>query len=257
MDVQKEDDVRLIGPFSNVQEQINHFFPSDTHPYRVLDRKIAAEVRRDSTVLEIGCGRTAPCLQKLRGRAGTLYGIDLVEFSVLDDDLILLNEDVTDMKSIAANAIDLSFSRSVMEHVEDVDGAYREIFRVLKPGGKYIFLTPNRYDYASIIASLVPNRFHSRIVRHTEGREEIDTFPTFYRSNSFTKIRELSNAAGFEVLELARLGQYPAYLQFSRALFWLGCLYEKGLERSIALDCLKGWLICVLRKPSRHTSSDG
>jgi SAM-dependent methyltransferase len=242
----------MIGPLSTVEEQIDHFFPYDTHPYRVLDRKIAAEVCSDSTVLEIGCGRTAPCLQKLRGKAGALYGVDLVDFSVSGDDLILLNENVTNMRSIASGAIDITFSRSVMEHVEDVDGAYREIYRVLKPGGKYIFLTPNRYDYASIVASLVPNRFHSRIVRRTEGRKEVDTFPTFYRSNSFTRIRELSDAAGFEALELARLGQYPAYLQFSRALFWLGCLYEKALEKSKTLDCLKGWLICSLRKPDRQ-----
>jgi len=88
-------------------------------------------------------------------------------------------------------------------------------------------------------------------MRHTKGRQEIDTFPTFYRSNSFTQIRELARAAGFEVLELARLGQYPAYLQFSRVLFWLSCLYEKGLEQSRVLNCPEGWLICTLRKPLR------
>lgn len=240
----------MITPFSNVQEQIDHFFSDTPHPYRVLDQKLAAEVKPDSTVLEIGCGRNAPCLRRLRGRAARLYGIDLVEFSVKFDDLILLNESVTDMRSIAENTIDLAFSRSVMEHVENPPGAYREIFRILKPGGKYIFLTPNRYDYASIAASLVPNRFHSKIVRHTEGRKEIDTFPTFYRSNSFSRIRKLSDDSGFEVLELARLGQYPSYLQFNRVLFWLGCLYEKALDRSKALDCLKGWIICVLKKPS-------
>lgn len=239
----------MIGPFSNVQDQINYFFPSETHPYRVLDKKVLAEAQPDSTVLEIGCGRTAPCLQRLRGKAGKLYGVDLVEFSVDFDDLILLNESVADMKSIDDGAIDLSFSRSVMEHVEHAEAAYREIFRILKPGGKYVFLTPNRYDYASIIATLVPNRFHSGIVRRTEGREEIDTFPTFYRSNSFTRIRELAGMAGFEIQELSRLGQYPAYLQFSRILFWIGSLYEKGLEKSKVLDCLKGWLICTLKKP--------
>lgn len=239
----------MIGPFSSVQDQIAHFFPDETHPYRVLDRRIAAEIKPDDSVLEIGCGRTAPCLQRLRGKAGKLYGLDLVDFSVQFDDLTLLNESVADMKSIPDNAIDLSYSRSVMEHVEDTRAAYKEIARILKPGGRYVFLTPNRYDYASIIASIVPNRFHSGIVRRTEGREEADTFPTFYRSNSFTQIQRLARSAGLEVLELARLGQYPAYLQFSRPLFWLGCLYEKGLSKSKMLDCLKGWLICTVRKP--------
>ncbi len=214
-----------------------------------MDQRVAAEIRPDSKVLEIGCGRTAPCLQKLRGKAGGLCGIDLVEFSVECDDLQLINEDVTDMRSFADSDIDFAYSRSVMEHVEDAEAAYKEIFRILKPGGKYVFLTPNRYDYASIVASLVPNKFHSRIVHHTEGREEFDTFPTHYQSNSFTRIRELSNSTGFEVLELARLGQYPAYLQFNRCLFWLGCVYEKGIAKSRALDVLKGWIICAIQKP--------
>lgn len=240
----------MIGPFSRVSDQIAYFFPSETHPYRILEARVLGAIEPPDSVLEIGCGRTAPSLQRLRGKAGALYGIDVVPFAADADGLHLFNESVTDMTSIADGAMDLVYSRSVMEHIADVDAAYREIFRVLKPGGKYIFLTPNRYDYASVIASLVPNRFHSKIVRYTEGRQELDTFPTFYRSNSLSRIRALADSAGFHVIELARLGQYPAYLQFSRTLFWLGCLYEKGLARSRLLDCLKGWLICVLQKPA-------
>lgn len=241
----------MISPVSSIQEQIDYFFPDGTHPYRILDRRIFREVKPSSCVLEIGCGRTAPCLRQLQGRAGKLYGIDVVPFSIEDNDLILLNESADQMNSVGGRTMHLVFSRSVMEHIENPEATLQEVFRVLKPGGKYIFLTPNRYDYASIIASLTPNQFHSKIVRMTEGRDVIDTFPTFYRSNSFSRIRELSEGAGFEIEELARLGQYPAYLQFNRILFWLGCLYEKGLETIPALDCLKGWIICTLRKPSR------
>jgi 2-polyprenyl-3-methyl-5-hydroxy-6-metoxy-1,4-benzoquinol methylase len=79
-----------------------------------------------------------------------------------------------------------------MKHVEDVKAAYTEIDRVLKPGGSYLFLTPNRYDYASIVAHIVPNGLHATIVKRTEGREKIDTFPTFYRSNTETAIRALA-----------------------------------------------------------------
>lgn len=240
----------MINPSSNVDEQREHFFPSETHPYRILESRVFAEITPSSSVLEVGCGRTAPCLCRLRGTASALYGVDLVPFTVEAEGLHLFNESVTEMTSIADGSMDLVYSRSVMEHIEDADAAYREIFRVLRHGGKYIFLTPNRYDYASLIASLVPNRFHSRIVRYAEGRKEADTFPTFYRSNSFSCIRELADSSGFQVVELARLGQYPAYLQFNRTLFWLGCLYEKGLAKSRLLGCLKGWLLCVLKKPS-------
>jgi SAM-dependent methyltransferase len=200
-------------------------------------------------VLDIGCGRTAPSLVMLRNRARLLYGIDLVEFTAQDPDLHLSNESVTDLKSFASGSIDLAYSRSVMEHVDDVEAAYREVFRVLAPGGRYVFLTPNRYDYASVIATLVPNRLHGKVVKATEGREDMDTFPTRYKSNTFRAIRSLAARNGFEVETLVRLNQYPNYLTFSRAAFWCGSMYEKLLEKTPALDALKGWIFCVVRKP--------
>ncbi len=240
----------MIGPFAGIQDQINYFFPPETHPYRHLERSIDAYLKPEMAVLDIGCGRTAPNLIKLRGRAKSLYGVDLVDFKDTPGDLTLFNESVTDLGSFKDGIIDLAYSRSVMEHVEDAEAAYRQIFRVLSPGGHYLFLTPNRYDYASLIASMVPNRLHGRIVKATEGRDEIDTFPTCYQSNSFRRIRQLSRQTGFSIVDLERLGQYPAYFTFSRPAFWLGSLYEKLLDRTPGLDALKGWIFCILEKPA-------
>jgi ubiquinone/menaquinone biosynthesis C-methylase UbiE len=239
----------MVGPFAKIQDQINYFFPPETHPYRHLERSIDAGVMPQMAVLDIGCGRTAPNLSKLKGRARRLYGIDLVDFRDTDPDLTLFNENVAELKSFKDNSIDLAYSRSVMEHVEDAEAAYREIFRVLAPGGRYIFLTPNRYDYASIIASIVPNRYHGSIVKNTEGRLEEDTFPTCYNSNSFRRIRQLAAETGFSVIALERMGQYPNYLSFSRPVFWLGSLYEKMLEKTPGLGVLRGWIFCILEKP--------
>ena len=33
----------MIGPLSTVEAQIDHFFPNDSHPYRILDRRVAAD----------------------------------------------------------------------------------------------------------------------------------------------------------------------------------------------------------------------
>lgn len=246
----------MIGPFSGIQDQINYFFPPAGHPYRHLERGIDRLLSRDMAVLDIGCGRTAPNLEKLRGKARALYGIDLVDFRDTAGDLHLFKESVADLKSFQDNSIDLAYSRSVMEHVEHIDAAYAEIFRVLSPGGHYIFLTPNRYDYASLIATMVPNRFHGRIVKATEGREEEDVFPTQYKSNGFRTIRQLARQTGFSIAHLERLGQYPAYLAFSRPLFFAGSLYEKLLDKTPGLDALKGWIFCILQKPADGSKQD-
>ncbi|GGJ44384.1 hypothetical protein GCM10011320_59820 [Neoroseomonas lacus] len=184
----------------------------------------------------------------MKGQAARLIGIDVVDFIVADPALELWRSDVTAMTQIADGSVNLAFSRSVMEHIEDVAGAYAEICRILAPGGTYTFLTPNFLDYASLIASVVPNSLHGRIVRATEGRDEEDVFPTHYRSNTGRAIRRLSATAGLSVQRLEYLNQYPAYFRFSPTLFHLGCLYGKMLERFRPLNGLQGWILCVLRK---------
>jgi SAM-dependent methyltransferase len=153
------------------------------------------------------------------------------------------------MIGIENNSIDLAYSRSVMEHIEDAGRAFSEICRVLRPGGRYIFLTPNFWDYASLIAYVVPNRFHAKIVRWSEGRSEEDTFPTYYRANTYYSIKRMADRSGMIVSQFRYLGQYPSYLMFSSTLFGLAAKYEKFLERHPSLHCLRGWILCVLCKP--------
>ena len=70
-------------------------------------------------------------LQKLIGKAARLTGIDLVDFDQEIEHLELFQASVADMPNVADRSIDLAYSRSVMEHVEDVEGAFRELSRVL------------------------------------------------------------------------------------------------------------------------------
>jgi ubiquinone/menaquinone biosynthesis C-methylase UbiE len=239
----------FVGPFAPIQDQINRYFPPDTHPYCILEREILASLTVESAVLDIGCGRSAPTLSKLKGHVRDLYGIDLVEFSVTDPALHLLKQDVCNMEGVASGSIDLAFSRSVMEHVENPPAAFHEIYRVLKCGGKYIFLTPGSYDYATVISKLTPNKFHPKIVRYVEGRDEADTFPAYYRSNSKKIIKKYAKEFGFRVTKMSYIGQYPSYFCFSRPLFWAGCVYEMILSRFAPLHFLRGWILAVLEKP--------
>jgi len=232
-----------------IQAMINQYFPQETHPYRVLEAAIQENAGPEKTVLDIGCGRSAPILSALKGKVKERIGIDLIDFVANQEGMRLLNNDVCAMTGVDSDSIDLAYSRSVMEHIFDAEAAYAEIARTLRSGGKYIFITPNMWDYGSIISMLIPNRFHAFLVKAVEGRDEQDTFPAHYKSNTFRTIRKLAKENGLRVERIGYLGQYPNYFVFNRFLFWAGCKYEKFLERYPRLHWLRGWIICVLSKP--------
>src|SRR5258705_5476226 len=134
------------------------YFRQD-HPYRIFESEIEGYLRPDCTLLDAGCGRTAPILAKYKGKARRLIGVDLVEFVPALPGLELYHCDLGAIP-IEDNCVDVIMARSVMEHVTDPARVFSESYRVLKPGGHFIILTANLCDYASIIAKLIPNQFH-------------------------------------------------------------------------------------------------
>ena len=218
------------------------------HPYQIFEREVEAYLKPEHTLLDAGCGRTAPILSKYRSQARRLIGVDLVDFDPRVEGLELHHCDLGAMP-LEDNCVDVMMARSVMEHVTDPARVYAESYRVLKPGGHFIFLTANLWDYASIIAAMIPNRFHPWIVSKTEGRAEHDVFPIAYRTNTRGAVHKWSKQAGFEVVSFRYLGQYPSYFMFNGFLFLLATGYEKLIDKVSALNFLQGWIFVTLRKP--------
>lgn len=225
------------------------YYRSEDHPYRVFERRVNELLRPDHVLLDAGCGRTAPILSQYRGRAARLVGVDMVDFEGAPTDLELHNGDLAHIPLPDAS-VDVIMSRSVFEHLTDPDAVYKELNRVLKPGGAIVFLTANMWDYGTLVARAVPNRFHARIVKKVEGREEEDTFPTAYKTNTRKDVERLAAAQGMRVESFAYLNQYPNYLMFNGALFFLGMCFERMTSRFDALRWLRGWILVTLRKPA-------
>lgn len=237
---------------ASVAELKDKYFGQDKHPYAIFESKVLSAISPQHAILDIGCGRTAPNLRQMRGKASRLIGVELVEFTPETKalpDLELYNNDMANLKDIADASIDVAYCRSVMEHIDQPEACYREMYRVLKPGGKFIFLTANIWDYASIIAMIIPNSLHPLIVNRTEGREMEDTFPIRYRTNSRAKIARLCADSGLIVEHFEYLGQYPNYFMFNRYAFLLGAKYELFLRRHPSLHWLRGWILAAVTKP--------
>ena len=227
---------------------LRKYYANSPHPYQIYEQRVDHLLTSDAVLLDAGCGRTVPVLKKYLGRAQRLIGVELVDFTDVPAGINTYNADLSDIPLPDAS-VDLIMSRSVFEHLTDPDSVYKEFMRILRPGGAVIFLTANMWDYGTLVARLVPNRFHARIVRQVEGRMEEDTFPTAYRTNTRTDVERLAASAGLRVESFEYLSQYPNYLMFNGALFFLGVCYEKLISRFEALRILRGWILVTLRKP--------
>ena len=235
-----------LRPAERLKERL---YAGREHPYDTFEGLIRESLTPETVLLEAGCGRTAPSLRRLAPRVKTALGIDMVEFSseASGTNLRVCRNDLCRLAFCDAS-VDLVTARSVMEHVEAPDRAFREVARVLKPGGHFVFLTPQLWDYASIVAKVIPNRYHPALVNKVEGRDEEDTFPVYYRSNTAGAVRRLAARNGFRVDTVRHLNQYPCYLMFSPALFLLGTAYERITSRWEMLRGLRGWLLVRLEK---------
>jgi SAM-dependent methyltransferase len=233
---------------------LRRYYGDTPHPYRLFERRVESLVGEGGvhTLLDAGAGRTVPVLRKFVGKVERLIGIELVPFTEVPPGIETHNADLGALP-LADASVDLIMSRSVFEHLADPAKVYREFARVLRPGGRVVFLTANMWDYGTLIARLIPNRFHAKVVRFTEGREEEDTFPTEYKTNTRGAVSHLATDTGLRIESFDYLSQYPNYLMFNGALFFVGMCFEKLIARFHALRGLRGWILVTLRKPAAAT----
>ena len=135
--------------------------------------------------------------------------------------VFILYEDMTSLKSIESASIDLVWSGQTIEHVSPELGKRmcREVFRVLKPGGRFCLDTPNR-----LITRL-----------HTEPTGGGFIFPDHAVEYTPDQLRALLAEAGFEIVDEWGLCEMPfsAYEGIFRySDFLVGGLLTRNIEDS-------------------------
>lgn len=215
--------------------------------YRGLIKKY---LRPGERVLDAGCGRYMKVCQELCDGGRQVFGIDMDSILETNNHIAPfgVRGDLTGLP-FPAESFDMVISRSVVEHLESPVKVFREFHRVLRPGGKLVLVTPNKYDYVSLIAALTPYRLHRYVVSRILSVSEDDVFPTLYRANTLTSIRKALASAGLKKIELDTVSHYPAYLTFSPFLFRLGVLYER-MTSLRAFRSLRGSILCIFEKPT-------
>lgn len=200
----------------------------------------------DTRILDVGCGH-GDFLKPVYDKTPYTYGID-PDKEALDKNKLIKNKVVGTVEEIPFenNFFDLVVSEWVLEHLPDPVKAFHEIYRVLKPGGKVVFLTPNVWNYNVWIIRAIPNRLHDFFTRKLYDRQEGDTYPVQYKINSVKKIANTLEPLGFKKSQVILNGD-PTYISFNRPLFALGRLIERILDLK-PFNIVKVHLIGVYEK---------
>ena len=111
------------------------------------------------TVLEIGCGRGgfSEYLSQQYLSIGKLYACDYSESALelgrsrtkFSSKIVWQREDIQNL-SFRDNTFDTVISCETIEHVPNPRKALQELYRVLKPGGKFILTCPNYFNLLGI-----------------------------------------------------------------------------------------------------------
>ncbi|MFZ0546452.1 MAG: methyltransferase domain-containing protein, partial [Candidatus Promineifilaceae bacterium] len=176
---------------------------------------VRSRLEPSSVVLDLGCGRGG-LVEQLNHPLNQIVGVDADIVSLREHRLsgkLPLMAALSDALPFAEESFDVVFASWVLEHLAQPGKMMAEIGRVLRPGGAFLFITPNKRHPLIWLNNLI-NRFsnlQSELVNLIYGRVSADTFPTFYRVNTSTEIRKLAAEAGM-TLVVSQAIPDPTYL---------------------------------------------
>jgi SAM-dependent methyltransferase len=163
--------------------------PLTTYPSIFIKHLISKyKIQNNSSILDLGCGR-GEFLNEFINNGMEGHGIDISDFAIEFCPKAKINVIDIEKEKIPYpdNTFDVVYSKSFVEHFYYPEKIFNEIYRVLKPGGTIITLTPEwQYIYLSF-------------------------FEDFTHRTPFTNLslREIQEMSGFKDIEVESFKQLP------------------------------------------------
>jgi SAM-dependent methyltransferase len=242
---------RFYGIYAKIERSIT---PGLRYAQYFYEDSLRDALNENPWWLDLGCGhRVLPAWrereeQSLVRAARCVVGFDFDWVSLLKHRSIKIRVrgDISHLP-FSDNVFDVVTANMVVEHLDKPAVQFREVLRVLKPGGIFIFHTPNAYGYTTIAARLIPERLKTGLIKVLDGRPSEDVFRTHYRANTEGQICKLAQETGLQVKSIRYVASsaklaviFPlAFLE----LFWIRLLLTRPFRR------LRTNLIVTLAKP--------
>ena len=239
--------------YRNVQSVIA---PTLKYSQAIYESVLASHIGAGKDWLDLGCGHQLlppwrhEQEKRLVAQARTLVGLDY-DFEALCRHRTIVDRVRGDVSRLPfkGDAFDLISANMVFEHLRQPEAQLAEIFRALRPGGRLIFHTPNKYGYGVLIGRLIPGGLKIRLAWLLQGRVEEDVYPAFYRINSSSGIRRVAERVGFQVEKIKLIVSSPNFVMIPPLVIFELLLLRLLMTRPMRR--LRTNIIVVLEKPIR------
>jgi len=203
------------------------------------------------TVADIGGGRSSAFAKyvDLGGRSR------IIAVDISPDELAQNHEadekrvaDVTRHLPLEPGEVDMIVSKSVLEHLVDVDAFVQKAARVLPPGGYFVSVFPSKYALYSIINRMLPRRVSNWVLRVLiPGSEGILGFPVYYDNCTPSAMMRVLRRNGFEITDIRVSYGQTDYFAFLLPLYLLVALFEMVLM-ALGLKNLAATVLITARR---------
>jgi SAM-dependent methyltransferase len=255
----KLDYSNLLGKQASWRLQ-KRMLPGSVWNQEVYGKLLTEELLRKPNArwLDAGCGCRilADGLEPLEdlavNRAGFAVGMDPDKAGVATHRNIQRRAcGFLDALPFSDQSFDVVTCNMVVEHLGDPLKCFTEIKRVLAPGGIVIFHTPNLRNYMVFLnhtlGRVLPRSLVLRVIQAGEGRAPEEVFPTFYRMNSSTRVRDLAGKLGLTVEKEQFLPSPRPFFNFFLPLAFLQMLVTRSMG-FLGLQRYEATMLVTLRK---------
>jgi ubiquinone/menaquinone biosynthesis C-methylase UbiE len=177
-------------------------------------------LRQEDRILEVGCGigsLTAELSRKGYNITGTDISREAIKYGLEKyDDIKLMVQPAEDL-DFKDGAFDAVLSFDLFEHIAAIDKHISEVRRVLRPGGYYLFQTPNKYSniiYETLrTRSMQWRRYHPSL--HSPGQLRRRMARHGFESR-FVKMNPINEFTEKKLQALGLLGRILRHVDFRR-----------------------------------------
>ena len=243
---------RLVGKISTIRRCKNirdRIFDREQLSNAIFKRAVLESISSETCILDLGCGHRASFLRSLSPFVRKAYGVDLeISESIIDDNIHIMQGDAEAIP-LDDSSVDIITMINVVEHLRDPKKVFLECRRILRPGGSFFLMTPNKFYPPIFIGRALPHfirQWANSIITSTRSE---DTFRSYYKANSAKALVHICSLAGLSVDSIKYLSNHPEYFMFSTLVYRFAVAIELYVIKHEMFRWFRQRIFCHSIKP--------